>query len=231
MHYVALTTLGVALATFYLGLQTRKQNANYRNSEKLNIKPYCRILPNTDSAMQNMHDRYCHISAVVDETTGETSRHHFLITLIGSLKNYGSFPAKNVEIGIELCGTPYTEVRLKPLFLSRMPACQLLGAGETIPINAPFPVISERSILDTLSLNRLKYLITAIELYYEDVHGHKYSFRKNIYSKVSSNPSESLLPEEFFDLGNPESTVFVRLRASIGKICGSIKKVSEVRNV
>ena len=222
MHYVALTTLGVALATFYLGLQTRKQNANYRNSERLTIKPYCRIVPSTDSAMQ-VHDRYCQISAVDDETTGELSGRHFFITLSGSLKNYGSYPAKNVEIGIELCGPPYTEVQLQPLFLSRMPACQLLGAGESLLINAPFPVISEQSILDVLSLKRLKYFITAIELYYEDVLGHKYSFRKNFYPKVSSNPSESLLPEEFFDLGNPERTLFMRLCAAIGNPCGWIK--------
>lgn len=125
MNYVALTTLFVALATFYLGLQTRKQNANYRNSERLNIKPYCRIIPSSDSARYNedQHDRFCQVSTVVDDiAAGNPSRHQFLITLCASLKNYGSYPARNVEIGIVLCGTPYTDVQLKPLFLSKMPA-------------------------------------------------------------------------------------------------------------
>ncbi len=225
MNYVAWTTLFVAMTTFYLGLQTRKQNANYRNSERLNIKPYCRIMPSSDSARHSVdqHDRYCQISTVADIAAGIPSRHQFLITLCASLKNYGSYPARNVEIGIVLCGTPYTVVQLKPLFLSKMPACQLLGAGESISINASFPVVSGRPIIDKISFDRLKYYITAIEVYYEDVLGEKYLFRKNFYPQVSSNPSGSLLSEEFFDLGDPGRTVFARLRAAINKTHAWIK--------
>ncbi|MBU2769164.1 hypothetical protein HAP94_24135 [Acidithiobacillus ferrivorans] len=198
MKYIDIGTFAVALATLYLGLQTRKQNKNYHNSERLKLKPYCIFLPQDTYITQAAKNLYMKVYPCTDGATNELSAHEFVIVVMGKIKNHGAYPARNIELGILIDSGKIKNKNIELRNLTQVPVCQLLSGGESADVICQFFLTSKEPVTDPQDILNLNRNITNIEMLYCDVIGDNYMTRKNFYTIFSSDIKNNVLPDEFF---------------------------------
>jgi hypothetical protein len=223
MKYIDIGTFAVALATLYLGSQTRKQNKNYHNSERLKLKPYCILLPQDTYITQALQNLYMKVYPCTDGATNELSAHEFFIVVIGKIKNHGAYPARNIELSILIDSGKIKNPSIELRNLTQMPVCQLLSGGESVDIICQFLLTSKEPVTDHQAILKLNRNITNIELLYCDVIGDNYMTRKNFYTVFSSDTKNNVLPDEFFTVS--------KCKRDDGVLVSKLKYIAKFLNI